>query len=41
MRGRQKERRGQVESCYGPFFSGPVGTVGSGMGSKTLQSFPV
>lgn len=25
----------------GPFFSGPVGTVGSGMGSKTLQSFPV
>ena len=41
MRGRQKERHGQVGRVYGPFFSGPVGTVGSGMGSKTLQSLPV
>lgn len=32
---------GCVGVLYGPFFSGPDGTVGLGMGSKTLQSFPV
>lgn len=39
--GADRERRGQGWRRRRPFFSGPVGTVGSGMGSNTLQSFPV
>lgn len=46
--GEREKRGGTAEEgemkrrlWYGPFFSGPVGTVGLGMGSKTLQSLPV
>lgn len=38
---RETEPWFRFKSGSGPFFSGPVWTVGSGMGSKTLQSFPV
>lgn len=39
---RQRETEGaDLKLLSRPFFSGPVWTVGSGMGSKTLQSFPV
>ena len=38
---REKHTHTDRQRSFGPFFSVLAGGVGSGMGSKTLQSFPV